>query len=153
MSVVFLLLKKFWPYILAALVILAIYWHYTGLLSTIESQKKTIAEQAQTIEKQQNRITELEGKLEQCAKANQAYQDEIVRINEETKKLSQFSEQQQRTIKQLGGVIVKERAEKQKQLEELSKTPLAKDCQGAIDELIRAPQNFTPLNPPGAQGP
>lgn len=151
MAVVLLFLKKFWPYILAAIVIAGIYFHYTGLLRTIESQTQTIADQKAKIADQKAKIADLNAKLADCQAANSKYAEALDKVNAAADKLAEVSALQQKALDSLKIMIGKERAEKAKvvaELKDLKSKPLATTCQGAIDELVDATKNFTPLNVP-----
>lgn len=150
MTILFAFLRKFWPYILGAAVIAIVYFHYMGLRHTITQQRQEIVQLKKEVADKKEEIEQLKSQLGDCQAANAKYAEALTKVNAVADKLMEVSKQQEQALGTLRAMIGKERAQKEKviaELKDLKAKPLAKTCEAAIDELVDATKNFTPLHP------
>ncbi len=127
--------KKFWPYILIALLLVSIYFYWQHLTSTIESQAATIALQKDTIKA-------LQQKVETCETNFAGVKGSLDAQNAALADLKELSALNKSQWEALYGRINKENAVLNAQLQGILKDPKPQTCEAAIKYLRDARREY-----------
>lgn len=127
--------KKFWPYILVALILIGVYFYWHHLTSTIEKQ-------AATIQQQKEVISALEQKIKTCEANFAGVKGSLDTQNKALADLAELGKLNKAQWDQLYSKINTENAALNAQLQNILKDPKPQSCEAAIKYLLDARREY-----------